>query len=153
MTIEQAEDEKTCTTSVLPHTYERLERRSGPSDAGTTAHQAADFFRRVGYWRGSATVPAHLVMTMRERLDVMARPDTEGVRVDDVGRVTHVDGVVDRYACFRDLATHPAVLEPVRWLVGPTSSWSAIGTTTPRATTPASGNVCTGTCCSGADRS
>lgn len=82
-------------------------------------HETAEFFRRTGYWRGEATVPASLLAGAREALANLAWPDTHGVRFDDQGRVTHVDGVVDRDRVFFELATHPAVLEPLTWLVGP----------------------------------
>lgn len=81
--------------------------------------QAVEFFRRVGYWRAAGNVPGELVAVARHQIGHLARAGAPGVRVDDEGRVTHVDGVVDRGGCFLELATHTAVLEPLRWLLGP----------------------------------
>jgi phytanoyl-CoA hydroxylase len=99
----------------------------GPVLAGTgllapaevSAHRAADFFRRAGYWRSPDRLPDELVARLRHEVEALAVPAPRGVRFDERGRVTHVDGVVDRSVAFHATATHPAILGPLEALLGP----------------------------------
>jgi hypothetical protein len=54
---------------------------TGPAGStAATAHRAADFFRRAGYWRGPDRLPGELVERLRLELDALAVPAT--VRCD-----------------------------------------------------------------------